>query len=268
MGGKRSRAHRGLRHYWASACAASTVAGAAPGGGDGGGRGGCEKASCRVTQRATAPAACSRSARSGARVDRVLVGPPPRARPQFLGSTVDLALRFPREHGALLWWREAGGGPASSSSTRPLSGWAGIANSSSSVVACRFASRTNDAPSAGRPVARCARAARRQRRRASRRRRSRTQTRPWARSGSPSRAQHAAFMMRDVAVGPVLDTPCRGRPPPIWDIFSSAMGRRSASRKALRVCGQRAEQQWLSYFVARPIGAGLSGTTRCALGWK
>ena len=42
-----------------------------------------------------------------------------------------------------------GGGPASSSSTRArFSGWAGIANSSSSVVACRFASRTNEAPSA------------------------------------------------------------------------------------------------------------------------
>ena len=64
-----------------------------------------------------------------------------------------------------------------------------------------------------------------------------------------SRSAFAAFMMRDVAVEPVFETPCQRRPPPIWDIFSSAVGRRSASRKALRVCGQRAEQQWLSYFV-------------------
>ena len=31
----------------------------------------------------------------------------------------------------------------------------------------------------------------------------------------------AAFMMRDVAVEPVLETPCQRRPPPICDIFSA-----------------------------------------------
>ena len=136
-------------------------------------------------------------------------------------------------------------------------------------MACRFASRTNDAPSAkALPVAPVrSRAARSAAATASQSSPSVTDADPTlgAERFAFSRSAFAAFMMRDVAVEPVLDTPCQRRPPPIWDIFSSAVGRRSASRKALRVCGQRAEQQWLSYFVARPIGAGLSGTTRCAL---
>jgi hypothetical protein len=33
----------------------------------------------------------------------------------------------------------------------------------------------------------------------------------------------AAFMIRDVAVLPVFETPCQRRPPPIWDIFSSGL---------------------------------------------
>ena len=45
-----------------------------------------------------------------------------------------------------------------------------------------------------------------------------------ARSGERfafSRSAFAAFMMRDVAVLPVFETPCQRRPPPIWDIFSA-----------------------------------------------